>query len=290
MKTNILKVAALASALVLGNASATQIYVDLDDGGATPTAAIDTLNVFYNSHTTINLATNAIVTVGGVHAVGEDFGFLTADVFDDVDELVGCPSCGSTNTLTSDPNVFTNAITDEYFTSDMRLTYGVDLAGFFDGTDLNYTSGVLDLYSYEVADPNATITKVFTSTFVSGGVSVGNQIVQTLISDSAQVLVDDTFFIKEDGLLTSFEDYIGTPAVAEVRITVEQFVDAAQLADDIAAAVLDPEQNDGAGLLPTVHVTARHNAEVTFDVPEPTSIAILGLGLLGMAGLKRRKA
>ena len=29
---------------------------------------------------------------------------------------------------------------------------------------------------------------------------------------------------------------------------------------------------------------------MTFDVPEPASVAILGLGLLGFAGARRRKA
>jgi len=33
-----------------------------------------------------------------------------------------------------------------------------------------------------------------------------------------------------------------------------------------------------------------HDGHISFDVPEPTSIAILGLGLLGFAGARRRKA
>jgi hypothetical protein len=36
--------------------------------------------------------------------------------------------------------------------------------------------------------------------------------------------------------------------------------------------------------------TITHDGNMSFDVPEPTSIAILGLGLLGFAGARRRKA
>jgi len=36
--------------------------------------------------------------------------------------------------------------------------------------------------------------------------------------------------------------------------------------------------------------TVEHDGNVTITVPEPTSIAILGLGLLGLAGARRRKS
>jgi len=291
MKMNILKAAALTSALVFGSAYATEIYVDLDDAGASPTLAIETLNVVYDSHTTIDMAefgltgSGTVNTVGGFNAIGEDFGFLAADIFTDFDEMVGCDTlCGVSNTLISDPNYLGLV---EQPGSGMALTFGVDLDGAFDGTNLNYTSGVLDLYSYETSDPNATYTKIFTSTFVSGSISAGEQRVNTLIADSSEILVDDTFFLDIGGVMTSFEDYLDSNVLADIRIAVQQFVNANQLGLDIAAALGDPDNNDGAG---TVHVSALHNASVTFDVPEPTSIAILGLGLLGLAGVRRRKA
>lgn len=293
---NILKVATLASALMLGNAYATDIYVDLDDAGLTPTDAIETLNVVYDSHTTINMAefglsgSGSVTTVGGVNAIGEDFGFLSSPIFIDEDDLVGCngSGCGSTNTLISDPNSLASVFGgSEYATSGMALTFGVELAGSFDGLNLNYSSGVLDLFSYDPSDPNASLTHVFTSTFISGSVLAGEQRVNTLIADESEVLVDDTFFLDIAGTMTSFEDYLLADPINEIRVAVQQFVNTTQLATDIGTALSDPENNDGAG---TVHVTALHNASLSFDVPEPTSIAILGLGLLGLAGVKRRKA
>ncbi len=292
MKMNILKIATLTSALLLGNAYATEIYVDLDDAGATPTLAMDTLNIIYDSHTTINLATGAVHTLAGVDAIGVDFGFLANPIFADTADLVGCGTiCGVSNTLASDPNYLGLV---EQVSSGMALTFGIDLMGMFDGTDLNYSSGVLDVYSYDMSDANASRTKVFTSNFVSGSVLAGEQRVNTLIADSSEVLVDDTFFFDINGVLTSFEDYLSMP-LAQIRIAIQQFVNSEQLAADVAASMeIGSGHNDFGAFLgdtgTTVHVTANHNASVTFDVPEPTSIAILGLGLLGLAGVKRRKS
>jgi len=296
MKMNILKVATLASALMLGNTYASDIFIDLDDAGATPTTAIETLNVVYDSHTTINMAefgmfgTGTVTTVGGVNAIGEDFGFLADPIFIDADDLVGCNGfgCGSTNTLISDPNSLASVFGgSEYATSGMALTFGIDLSGSFDGLNLNYTGGVLDLYSYDPSDANGSLTQVFTSNFVSGSVLAGEQRVNTLIADSSEILVDDTFFFDIGGMLVSFEDYLASNPFNEIRVAIQQFVNTTQLATDIGIALGDSANNDGAG---TVHVTALHNASVSFDVPEPTSIAILGLGLLGLAGVRRRKS
>ncbi|WP_426357919.1 flocculation-associated PEP-CTERM protein PepA [Pseudocolwellia sp. HL-MZ19] len=41
---------------------------------------------------------------------------------------------------------------------------------------------------------------------------------------------------------------------------------------------------------PTQEFKISHDGHMTFDVPEPASVAILGLGLLGFAGARRRKA
>ncbi len=49
-------------------------------------------------------------------------------------------------------------------------------------------------------------------------------------------------------------------------------------------------QEDYANVGDTQNFTITHDGNMTFDVPEPASVAILGLGLLGFAGARRRKA
>jgi hypothetical protein len=286
-----IKSIALTTALLATSVSASQIEVDLNDNGATSTAAIDYLTVNYSSHTSVDLfaiGNPSVMTYAGVNAIGVDFGFLAAPVIADFGALVGCPSCGVENTMSGVPNFLGSGFNSEYNSSGMGLTYGISLTGSLVAGELVYTGGTLDMYSYNFMDVsnNPTTympTKLFSTDFVSGGIFAGEQVVRTTIT-SIETAGENTFFLTDFN--QSFEDYLAS-TLADIDLYIVQTVAAGQLTADIAAASVDSNLNDGAG---TVYVSADHNASITFSVPEPTSIAILGLGLLGLASTKRRKS
>jgi hypothetical protein len=285
-----LKSIALTTALLATSVSASQIEVDLNDNGASATAAMDWLTLNYSSHTTYNAATQDITTFAGVDAIGETFGFLDTAVVADFGSLVGCggSACGVENTLKGVPDLLSGFMQAEYFTSGLGLTYGISLTGSLVGGQLQYTGGTLDMYSYSFDDADSALyepTLLFKTEFQSGGVFAGQQIVTTTVTD-VTVAGEDTFFLTDFGL--SFEDYM-TQTAQDISLYIVQTVDANQLATDIFDAFAGDEgvSNDGVA---TAYISAPHNASIVFDVPEPTSIAILGLGLLGLASTKRRKS
>jgi len=286
----LLKSIALTTALLATSVSASQIEVDLDGNGASATSAMDWLTLNYSSHTTYNAQTQDITTFAGVDAIGKDFNFLDTAVVADFGSLVGCGgvACGTANTLKGVPDLLSGFMQAEYFTSGLGLTYGISLTGSLVGGELQYTGGSLDMYSYSFANADTALyepTLLFTTEFQSGGVFSGQQIVTTKVKD-VTVAGEDTFFLADYGL--SFEDYM-TQTAQDISLYIVQTVDANQLATDIAAAFAGDEgvSNDG---LVTAYISAPHNASIVVDVPEPTSIAILGLGLLGLASTKRRKS
>jgi hypothetical protein len=286
-----IKSIALTTALLATSVSASQIEVDLNDNGATSTAAMDYLTINYSSHTSVDMTAIGgplVTTYAGVNAIGVDFGFLAAPVVADFGSLVGCPSCGVENTLSGVPDFLGSGFTSEYFTSGMGLTYGISLTGSLVAGELVYTGGTLDMYSYSFlaasSDPTTYMpTKLFTTEFVSGGVYAGEQVVRTTVTN-VEAAGEDTFFLTDKN--QSFEDYLAN-ALNDIDLYIVQTVAAGQLTADIAAAFSDDALNNQAG---TAYVSAPHNASITFSVPEPTSIAILGLGLLGLASTKRRKS
>jgi len=280
MKFTLLKAAAVASVLVFGTAQADSIQVDLN-GDSVLTPAFNELSVDYNSHTIVNVVTGAVHTYAGTSLISNDILGL-GEIYSDFNDMT---AMGGINTFTSAPNIL-HLLAEGGYGTGSYLSFGVDLVGTFGPGGINYTSGTLDLWQgyYDGSAPE----QIMSSTFTSGGLTAGNQDVLS-ISESADILKDDVMFFDMNGTPVSFEDYLATYPLSDILLTIDQNVTGG--AAGVAAAV-GGSVDDGflAKVGDEVYISANHNASLTFDVPEPTSLAILGLGLLGFAGTRRRKA
>jgi hypothetical protein len=280
MKFNILKAAAVASFLVFGTAQADSIQVDLN-GDSVLTPAFNELSVDYNSHTIVNVVTGAVHTYAGATLIGNNLLGL-GNVYSDFNDMT---LMGGINTFISAPNIL-DLIVEGGFGTGSYLSFGVDLMGTFGPGGISYTSGTLDLWQgyYDGSAPE----QIMSSTFTSGGLTAGNQDVLS-ISGPADILKDDVMFFDINGTPVSFEDYLAANPLSDIRLTIDQNVTggAGALVAAVGGSVVD---GFIARVGDEVYVSANHNASLTFAVPEPTSLAILGLGLLGFAGTRRRKA
>lgn len=288
MKLTLLKAAAVASVLVFNTAYADSIQVDLN-ADSTLTGAFDQFLVGYDSHTVVNTNTGAVHTYAGAALVGNDI-LGQGVIYTDFDAMT---SSGGVNTLASNPN--TNLLlTEEYHSGnfpaiDTYLSFGVDLMGTFSPTNgIVYTSGTLDLWQgYTDGTP---AEKILTSTFISGGITAGNQDVLSLAS-APDILKSGVLFFNQNGTPVSFSDYLATNPLEQIRLTIDQNVQngASSVIAAVGGSVADgfkfADANTG-----EVYVSAQHNASLQFAVPEPTTLAILGLGLLGFAGSRRRNS
>jgi len=283
MKFNLLKAAAVASVMVFNTAYADSIQVDLN-GDSVLTPAFDELSVDYNSHTLVNTLTGDVHTYAGYDLIGNTMGGIVAapGVYSNFTDMT---SNGGVNTFTSAPNNM--FLFMEGFGNGTYLSFGVDLVGTLGVDGITYSSGTLNLWQgYTNGD---AAEQIMTADFSSGGVGAGNQDILSL-SGASDILKDDVMFLDINGTPVSFEDYLTAYPLTDMRLVIDQNVTGG--ADALLAAIggdVDAgyKGNDGQG---TVYVSANHNASLTFNVPEPTSLAILGLGLLGFAGTRRRKA
>ncbi len=281
--------AAVVALSFAGTAVADPIMVDLNPGANTPTQALTSLNVDYSSHTYINTTTGDVHTYAGMDTIGNDFGGLLSNtIYTDFSDMT-TDGAAYTNVLSAVPDAF-NGLFGEYAESGSFLTFGLDLIGTLTPNGVVYTGGELTLWSGDFVGlgSNTNPTKLLTATFESGGITAGDQSVLALIDDGLQIHQNNTFFFDTWAGPVSFEDYLANNVLNQIRLNVNQNVSggAFNLLADIANPIESGTDQNG----DWVYVSAAHNAELTFNVPEPTSIAILGLGLLGFAGARRRKA
>lgn len=271
-----------------GTAAADQFYIDIgsDQGGnantaagATTTGWLDQLSFLYES--------TSVITDGGVGganvlSVGDTIlskGGIENGNFVD-------PSGISTNLINGfEPaqttfggpsnNGFGSGAGNEW-----GLTFGFDdLMGTWNGSGFTYTAGTISMYYYDnTMVSTAGFVRLFDLNVISGG-DTGNATVLNgklgnfgALASVNGVDAADVFNLA----LGSFGDLSGPPNNQMVRFNASQ--DTQPLKDLTFAGG-------------TADTGGTHNGSMNFtQVPEPASLAILGLGLLGFAGTRRRKA
>jgi hypothetical protein len=268
---------------VAGSASADQFYIDIgqDQGGnankangATTTGLLDQLGFVYNSTSVItdvdanNSLTigDTILSAGGINNTGFTYPVgLNNNLVDGFQPAQGFTGSGPSN------NGFGTA---------WGLTFGFpDLAGTWNGTGFDYSSGTISMYYYDTAITGlADLVRLFDLQVTSGGDTgtatiLNGQLVNfNALSSVNGVDAADVFNFA----LGSFGDLSGPPNNQTVSFNASQDT---QSTGNLAFT------NGRASL------SGGHDGSLSFaQVPEPASIAILGLGLLGFAGAKRRKA
>ncbi|TWX65422.1 PEP-CTERM sorting domain-containing protein [Colwellia sp. C1TZA3] len=271
-----------------GSAAADQFYIDIgsDQGGnantangATTTGWLDQISFLYDS--------TSVITDGGVGG---------ANVLSVGDTIMSAGGVSNANFV--DPTGISSNLISGFepaettfggpsnngFGSGSQLQWGLtfgfpDLAGTWNGSGFDYTSGTISMYYYDNTTANlASFVRLFDLQVTSGG-DTGNSTVLNgqLVNFNTISLVNgidatDVFNFA----LGSFGDLSGPPNNQKVSFNASQDTQ----------AIGNLQFANGQATL-----NGSHNGSINFaQVPEPASIAILGLGLLGFAGAKRRKA
>jgi hypothetical protein len=135
-----------------------------------------------------------------------------------------------------------------------------------------------DAYGWDNAGESYTITESsFTSSFISGA----TDILYTVTS--LYVAYDDTLTISvDDSVIFDSSDYVNTQPWLNTFDVIGAIGEFSFLASDDFSSFVVNTGNGPTGVI--------YSGTATASVPEPASIALLGLGLLGFGMSRRNKA
>jgi len=282
--------ASLVSMMVTGTASADAVFIDVgtnhNASTSTATTWFDSLGFIYNSETTVTDTDNSFqgnpanyISVGDATStdVGLSIGTTLGDLLGSrANSLNGI----ATSLLGGDDNGFADGQTNWAITFGITDLQGTVTSVVGDTIGLSYQTATLNMYLYDFAnlpvgygattDIQSGLVHLFDLEITTGG-DTGNSTVLTGHGDNFSS--GDVFNIAYGNSSIGFEA-------------------ASLLSAGLRFLVSNDTQGTGTPALTQegLLITGEHEGSIEFSVPEPTSLAILGLGLLGFAGSRRRKA
>ncbi|NTS77743.1 PEP-CTERM sorting domain-containing protein [Catenovulum sp. SM1970] len=287
MKKTLLSLALVG--LFSASANASQVYLDVGSdfggnankaNGATTTGWVDEIQFQYISNSVIVDEDGSFDGLDPASVISAGDTITTNGGFID-----GNPASVASNGISSfiPDAVFGGPSDNGLGTKAWGLTFQLtDLTGtFIDNDTLAYTSGTIDIFYW---DNTMTMTSEFVDVMslevIGGGPDLTGSLVNTRVDSFGTgqingVDVGDVF----NTAYGSFEDYINSG----LDIAIYGILDF----NGSNPTFGNPGVNQDGKL--TIEASAKHDGSLEFSVPEPTSMAILGLGLLGLAGAARRK-
>lgn len=287
-------ISTLIALSVAGSFSATvaadQFYIDIgvNDGGNAIAANGDLTHTGWLDQLAYRYQSTSVITDGGVGGVNsltagdtilskggvKNANFNPAALNDLQDNLINAFEPAQVGAFGPSNNGYLSGALN------WGITFGFDdLMGTWNGTGFNYNSGTISMYYFDNTMTNTTqLVRLFDMSVVSGGdtgqATVLNGMLTNFGDPSSVNGVDagDVFNFAQG----SFGDLSGPPNNQMVTFNVSQ----------------DTQPLGPLGFVGgSASTSGTHNGSINFtQVPEPASLAILSLGLLGFAGAKRRKA
>tara|TARA_R110001583_G_scaffold14826_1_gene61703 strand:- start:5339 stop:6232 length:894 start_codon:yes stop_codon:yes gene_type:complete len=291
----------LASALALTTtvAVADPIYLDVgfDFGGnanfavdGNTTGWVDQLTHLYQSESNIVDLDDSFDFVNASSLLTDGDTITTNGGFSDFDSL----SQNLITGLNPSSNPF-GGPSDNAIGDDWGLTFTINnLVGTIAGGAnqfLNYTSGAINFFYYDTSMGATTdFIELFTINVTGSGlIASGSFIAGTLsdfgtdmVGDGADAVLAGNVFNSQLGGFKDYADSQTSPDLA-INSLIDYNTENLQASD----ITLNGTDGDGHAL---VTINGQHDGSMTFSVPEPTSLAILGLGLLGFAASSRKKS
>lgn len=276
--------AALVSLAFAGTAAADNIYIDVgaDYGGNNTNTAAGNTTTGWKHTLALAYESNSVVQdVDGNQALS------AGDTIVSSGGLIGAAILGNNSVTGLLASGFGGGPSDNGYGNNWALSFRFnDLMGTHNGTDFIYTSGNIDWFILDTSNGygnggNGTEVHLFTTTVNHHSSVPGNQqFTGTLgnfgVGSVNGVAAGDVFNIQYGSGSMSLEQY-ALQFVSGVRFSIDQNTHAPQVDS------YDPQTGE-------FMVSGSHKAALEFQVPEPTTLAILGLGLLGFAGASRRKS